>query len=79
MHSLWKSKKSNSLSSLVYIISKWMQNRKVIMNKEVRTATDHKVVFLTECNVGHFKLWFNTPTDTNSLWSERTASKVISS
>ena len=35
--------------------------------------------FWAECNIGHLRLWFNIPADTNSLWSERTTSKVISS
>lgn len=31
------------------------------------------------CNIGHLWLWFFIPADINSLWSERTTSKVTSS
>lgn len=35
--------------------------------------------FWAQHHIGHLRLQFNIPTGTNSLWSERTTSKVISS
>lgn len=61
------------------------------MNNELGTVTVtdsslkmafHEIfseLFEAGCNIGHLRLWFNIPADTNTLWSERTTSKVISS